>query len=236
MANVDPQTIEDIQDAINTLVANDSDTPEEGDEEWTTRLNLIWTVIRTWGTTKDVFFAELWKTYSSSPTTISAATTYSLSGVTDYRFPGNKLRVTLNGEIKRINIVKTKDVEKYEEAGAQVAYITGNQKDGFVLNLTQVPTAGDGIYGGTFAFDYYKFPYKPTANSDKVEMSDPNFIVWKVAGIKSLLEGQRNKFSVYDDEAADCMDNMVIMNDLTPDQGGDNVENTDALNGAVLGE
>lgn len=55
MANTNPETLQDLQDEINTLVSNDNDTPEEGDDEWVTRNNLIWTAIRTWGNTKDVF-------------------------------------------------------------------------------------------------------------------------------------------------------------------------------------
>lgn len=236
MANVEPQTIEEIMSSINTLVSNDDDPPEDGDEEWRTRLNLIWLAIRNWGTSKDVFFDELWKTYDSGATTLSGVDSYVLADLLDYRFAGGYLRLTLNGETSRVKIIETHQADKYVEAGEKAAYITGNQNDGVTLNLTWTPAAGDGTFGATFALDYYKYPFKPELAADKVEMSDPNYIVYWVAGQKSLLESQKNKFVTYDDMATDCMDNMVIMNDLTPDQHGDLVENADALHGAVLGE
>lgn len=233
MANTNPETLQDLQDEINTLVSNDNDTPAEGDDEWLTRLNLIWTVIRTWGNSKDILWEELWTTYSSGVTTITGSSV-SLSDLTDFRFTGKnaKLRVTVNGSTNRIKIVKASQADKYD--GQSVCYITGNQKAGFTLVFCFDPVAGDGVYGGTFEFDYYKFPFKPEAAADKVEMRDPNYIVWRVAAMKSLLESQNNKYSVYDGEATDCMDNMVIMNDL----GGDGrMEDDDANDyGAVLGE
>lgn len=232
MANTNPETLQDLQDEINTLVANDADTPEEGDDEWETRLNLIWTVIRTWGTTKDVLWEQLWTTFSSGVATITTATT-SLSTLLDFRFTAKNARLrvtTAAGGTQEILLIKPSQAAIY--SGQRAAYINGNQKAGFNLRLTFTPAPGDGIYGGTFEFDYYKFPFKPEAAADKVEMSDPNYIVWKVASIKALLESQNNKYSVYDGEATDCMDNMLIMNDL----GDDMVENTDSLNGAVLGE
>lgn len=109
----------------------------------------------------------------------------------------------------------------------------GNQKAGFTLRLCFTPVAGDGVYGATFEFDYYKFPFKPEAAADKVEMADPNYIVYKVAATKALLESQNNKYSVFDGEATDCMENMAIMNDLA---GDGHMEDDDNDNGAVLGE
>lgn len=230
MANVDPQTIQEIQDSINTLVSNDSDTPDTDDEEWDTRLNLIWVAIRNWGTTQDVLWNELWKTYTHG-STLDGNNSYSLSGLTDYRFPGRKLYLTLSGVETDIPFIKPNQADDYQDAGIKAAYITGNQNDGFTLRLTWTPVAGDGTYGATPSFDYYKYPFKPTDAAHKVEMSDPNYIVFWVAGQKSLLESQNNKYAVFDGQATECLDNMRIMND---DDG--QVENTDALHGAVLGE
>lgn len=230
MANVDPQTLQEIQDAVNTLVANDADTPGTTDEEWDTRLNLIHTAIRNWGTTQDVFWNELWKTYTH-PDLVSGVATYTLSTLTDLRFPGKKIHLTLSGQETDIPLISPGDADNYEDAGQKAAYITGNQNDGFTLRLTWTPVAGDGTYGATITFDYYKYPFKPTSAAHKVEMSDANYIVFWVAAQKSLLESQNNKYSVFDGQATEALDNMRIMNDLNGP-----VENTDALNGAVLGE
>jgi hypothetical protein len=236
MANTNPETLQDLMDEINTNVSNDSDTPTSANDsdEWNTRLNLIYTAIRLWGNSKDVFWNELWKTYISV-TTLSGTTTYVLSDLTDYRLlpPKALLRITLNGSTGYVRLIKPQEAQAYVNSGNKAAYITGSQKAGFTLNLTWTPAAGDGTFGGTFAFDYYKFPFKPTATTDKLEMSDPNYIVFYVSAMKALLESQNNKYAVFDAQAEDCMDNMVIMNDLS---GDGLVENTDALDSAVIGE
>lgn len=237
MANVDPETLQDLMDNINTLVSNDSDTPTLADDadEWQARLNLIYMAIRIWGTTQDVLWNELWATFTL-PAPIAAALTVALTTLTDYRFPGGYLRLTLNGGKQYIPIIKAENAQTWIQNGGRAAYITGSNQAGWTLNLTWLPTAGDGTLGATAVFDYYKYPFKPAAVGDKVEMSDANFIVFWVAGQKSLLESQNNKFTVYDGQATECLDNMRVMNDLLPDYQDNRVENTDALNGAILGE
>lgn len=235
MANTDPVTLQDLMDQINTLVSNDSDTPTADDDadEWQARLNLIYMAIRLWGTTQDVLWNELWATYTG--TTLSGTTTYSLSSLTDFRFAGGSLRLSLNSVTSYIPIIKSEQAQAYIVAGHKAAYFTGSNKAGWTLNLTWTPTSGDGTYGATFLFDYYKFPFEPSDTTDKVEMSDPNFIIFWVASQKALLESQNNKYGVYDAQATECLDNMRVMNDLLPDFQNNTVEDTDALNGAILG-
>lgn len=237
MATVNPETLQDLMDAINTLVSNDSDTPtaDEDADEWNTRLNLIYMAIRIWGTTQDVLWAELWATHTHGAV-ISAVSTYSLTGLTDYRFAGGFLRLTLNGATTYVPFIKASQAQAYRNANKHAAYITGSNQAGWTLNLTWLPASGDGTFGATIAFDYYKYPFKPTEVGHKVEMSDPNFIVFWVAAQKALLESQNNKYSVFDGQATESLDNMRVMNDLLPDYQNNTVENTDALNGAVLGE
>lgn len=236
MANVEPLTLQDLMDQINTLVSNDSDTPTAAADldEWTARLNLIYAAIRLWGTTQDILWNELWATYTHGATLLASLTT--VLTITDYRWPGGYLRLTLSGNVNYIPIIKAENAQSWIQEGRQAAYITGSQQAGFTLNLTVLPSAANGLLGATIAFDYYKFPFKPTAVGDKVEMSDPNFIVFWVAAQKALLESQNNKYSVFDAQATESMDNMRIMNDLLPDYQNNQVENTDALNGAVIGE
>lgn len=231
MANAGPRTLQEIQDQINTLVANDADTPETTDEEWDTRLNLIKTAIGNWGMTQDVMWQELWKTYTHG-STVSASRTYTLS-ITDYRYKGRKKKIyiTLDGQENDIPWIDPSESDTYEDAGIKAAYITGNQNDGFVLNLTWLPADGDGYFGGTIVFEYYKYPFVPAATTDKVEMPNSNYIVFWVAAIKSLLESQNNKYAVFDGQATEAMENMITLNDP---EG--KVEDTDAINGAVLGE
>jgi hypothetical protein len=227
-------------DQINTLVSNDSDTPTSSSDsdEWTARLNLIYAAIRLWGTTQDVLWNELWATYTHG-STITASTTISLSALTDFRFPGGFIRMTLNGATTYVPIIKAEHAQTYRLSGQKAAYFTGSSQAGWTLNLTWTPTSGDGTFGATMVFDYYKYPYKPPGTSpstEKLEMSDPNFVVFWVAGQKSLLEGSNNKYQIYDAQATESLDNMRVMNDLLPDYQDNRVEDTDVLNGAVLGE
>lgn len=237
MAQTDPMTLQDLQDQINTLVSNDSDTPpsDGSDDEWKTRLYLIYAAIRVWGTSKDVLWNELWATYTHG-SALTATTTVALATLLDYRFPGGFVRLTLNGTTRYVPVIKAENAQTYINAGHLAAYITGSAQAGWTLNFTAMPSASNGTLGATISFDYYKFPFKPTAVSEKIEMSDPNFVVFWVAAQKALLESQNNKYKVFDAQAEECMDNMVIFNDLLPDYQNNTVENTDALNGAVLGE
>lgn len=236
MANNQPYDLQALMDRINTLVSNDSDTPtsSEDSDEWNTRLNLIYTAIGVWED-QDVLWNELWKTYTHG-STLSGTTTYSLSSLTDYRFAGGYLRLTLNGQTSYIPFIKPHQARTYTDGGKQAAYITGNDNAGYTLNLTWTPTSGDGTFGATAAFDYYKRALKPTATTDEVEMSSPDFIIFWVASQKALLESQNNKYGVFDAQATEVLDNMRILNDLLPDYQDNTVEDTDALHGAVLGE
>jgi hypothetical protein len=240
MANTDPASLQDLMDAINTNVSNDSSTPTKTDDsdEWGARLNLIYMAIRIWGTTQDVLWNELWATYTLVAT-LSGTTTYVMTTLTDFRFPGGYLRLTLNGGTAYIPIIKSENAQSWIQAGKRAAYFTGSAQAGWTLNLTWTPASGDGTFGATVKFDYYKFPYKPPGTdpaNEKIEMSDPNFVIFWVSAQKALLESQNNKFSVYDAQAEECLDNMRIMNDLLPDYQSNQVEDTDALNGAIMGE
>ena len=236
MANNQPYDLQALMDRINTLVSNDSDTPTSStdSDEWNTRLYLIYQAIGTWED-QDVLWNELWKTYTHG-STLSATTTYALSSLTDYRFMGGYVRLTLNGATSYIKVISPKQAREYIDASERAAYITGNDNAGYTLNLTWTPASSDGTFGATVVFDYYKRALKPSATTDEVEMSSPGYIIFWVAAQKALLEGQRNKYSVYDALAVEALDNMRIFNDLLPDYQNNRVQDTDALHGAVLGE
>lgn len=234
MANTGPRTLQSIQDLINTLVSNDAETPTTDDEEWDTRLNLINLAIANWGMTQDILWDQLWKTYTHG-STIDGNTTYTLS-FTDYRYRGrNKLAYfTLDGVERDVDFITPDMSDSYQDNGQKAVYITGNENDGYTLNLTWTPVDGDGYYGATLSFEYYKYPFMPASTSDNVEMPNSNYIVFWVAAQKSLLESQNNKYAVFDSQAQEALDNMIAMNGPT---GAQQIENTDAVEyGAVLGD
>jgi hypothetical protein len=223
-------------DTINSLVSNDSDTPLSTDDEWTIRLNLINLAIEKWSMS-DVFWDELWTTYTHA-STVSAARTYTITA-TDLRFLGGALQLTLDGITSYVQIISPEEYQTY--AGeARVAYITGNVSAGWILNLGWTPVAGDGTFGATISFNYYKYATRFTTSSnstDKPEMADPNYIIYDVAATKSLLESKNNQFSIFSTEAGKSLDNMRILNDLQPSNNKDTIENVDAItSGAIMGE
>lgn len=231
-----PYTLQDLQDRINTLTNNDSDTPDSTDDEWTVRLNLINQSIGKWESS-DTLWDELWTTYTHNAT-VSTATTYTLTA-TDIRFLGSRVRLILNGVTGYVPVISPEEYESYN-GEARVVYLTGNPSAGWTLNLGWTPVSGDGTYGATIKFNYYKYATRFTdesATTDKPEMSDPNYIVYDVAAVKSLLESKNNQFSIFSTEAQTALDNMRIINDIKPTDSADRIEDTDAtVFSSIIGE
>jgi hypothetical protein len=239
MATNLPYTLQDLQDRINTLVNNDSDTPISGsDDEWTVRLNLINQSIGKWEAA-DVYWDELFTSYTHGSLVANATKTYTLSSLTDMRFPGGFIKFTLSGADTYIQVISSEEYQKYQQE-VRCVYFTGNNSAGWTLNLGWTPATGDGTVGATISFPYYKFATRFTsasATTAKPEMSDPNYIIYDVAATKSLLESKNNQFSIFSTDAQTCMTNMRIMNDVKPPYQGDSMDDLDLVDyGAVIGE
>lgn len=229
-----PLDLEDVQDMINVNVNNDVDTPDpDSDDEWSVRLKLIHLAIGVWEGV-DVFWDELWTTYTHG-STVTSATTYTPT-FTDFRFAASKIRLVLDGATTFIPLVSPEKAQNFE-AGSRVAYFTGNNKAGWTLNFRWTPVSGDGTYGATIIFDYYKYAFKPELVTDKFEMSDPNFIVFWVSAQKSLQESQNNKYSIFSGEASRTLEQMKVMNLIGPPESNQINEDLDAINsGFIIGE
>jgi hypothetical protein len=232
MANTSPATLSDLQAAIEVMVNNDTDTPTSTDEEYILRLSLINTAIGNWEET-DVFWDELYATYTHGSTV--AAATYVLT-FTDFRFAAGHLQLILNGQTEYVPIISPEEYEGYR-GEARVVFLTGNNNAGWTLNLGWTPVAGDGTYGATIKIKYYKYAVKLASAADKPEMSDKNYILYWVTAQKSLLEGQKSKYSVFTAEADRCLEQMKIQNTLSPTNSDDVNLDLDAINhGAIIGD
>ncbi|TWW09819.1 hypothetical protein E3A20_10510 [Planctomyces bekefii] len=233
-----PYTLQDLQDRINTLVNNDSDSPATTDDEWTIRLNLINQSIGKWEGSQDIFWDELWTTYTHATPVADSDSDYVLTA-TDLRYPGGFVKLTLDGSTNWVEVISPEEAQRYR-ADTRAVYFTGNPSAGWTLNLCWTPATGDGTVGATISFPHYKYATRFTsasATTAKPEMSDPNYIVYDVAATKSLLESKNNQFSVFSGNAADCMDTMRVMNDIKPNYQNNNVDDVDALSfGAVIGD
>lgn len=237
MASNAPYTLQDLMNRINTLVNNDADTPSSTDDEWEILLNLINQSIGKYESS-DVFWDELWTSYTHASTIAAGDTDYTLT-MTDLRYPGGFVKLTLNGSTNWVEVISPEEYQRYRQE-TRAVYFTGNASTGWVLNLCWTPATGDGTVGATITIPYYKFATRFTTSSattDKPEMSDPNFIVYDVAATKSLLESKNNQFSVFSANASDAMDTMRTMNDIKPNYQNNNIDDVDALSfGSVMGE
>lgn len=238
MATNLPYSLADLQDRINTLVNNDVDTPEQGDDDWNLVVNLINQSIGKWES-QDVFWDELWSTYTHGSVVANNTTTYSLSSLVDMKKLGGFLQLTLNGVDSEVQFISPEEAQTLPDE-SKVAYITGNNSDGYTLKLGWTPVTGDGSVGATISFPYYKFADR--FNSDSltaatVEMGDPNFIIYDVAAAKSLMEANNNQFSIYSTEAINSLDRMKVMNEVTAPYNDGQVTDMDwVTGGAVVGE
>lgn len=225
--------LQGLQDLIEVLVNNDKDTPTTDDDEWGIRLALINAAIDNWSS-EDTLWNELWTTYTHN-NTVSATSAYDLTSLEDFRFPGSELRLQLGDQITYVKIVPAGEAQNYTGQG-RVAYITGNNSSGLTLNLNWVPKDGDGTFGATIMFDYYKVATSLQDTTDVPEMSDTSYISYWVSAQKSLLESQNNKFTVFSGLATQSLEQMKIMNTIGPPNQPNVTDDIDALNGSILGE
>lgn len=226
MASTMPMTLQDILDEIYVAVDNDPTNSTTADDEQTSRIRLCNMAIKNWES-QDVMWNVLWATYTHG-STVSASTTYTISA-TDYRFAGSYMKFTLNGADNYLEIVKPEEAFKYALSGSQAVYITGNNKDGYTINLTFTPASGDNYYGATMSFNYYKSATKLSATSDTPEMYDPEYIVNFVAYRKNLYNGRANVAQDYLAAAQACMDNMRIRNEMRVHYGSREIEDLDLI-------
>lgn len=227
MAVATPMTLQDILDEIYVNVDDDPTSSTTVDDEQTARIRLCNSAIRAWER-QDVYWRELWTLYTHS-STLSGATTYSISA-TDFLQPGSLLYLTdSDGNVSFIDMISPEQALKYVETTGRAAFITGNPSSGWTLNLTWTPSSGDGTYGSTPSFYYYKSAKTLSATTDKPEMLDPNFIVWYVTAQKHLFNGRTDMAQDALAQAQECMDNMRVKNELMVNYADNSIEDVELV-------
>lgn len=220
-------SVQDLMDEIYVAVDNDPTNSTNQDDEWTARLRLINMAIKSWES-EDVYWNELWSTYTHG-STVTTATTYTISA-TDYRYAGSFMKFSLNGSDTYLEIVEPEAGYKYAQSGSKAVYITGNPSSGWTINLTFTPASGDGFYGATMSFNYYKSATRmSTTTSDKPEMSDPSYIVNYVAYRKNLYNGRSNVAADYQAAAQLCLDNMKARNAMRVPYGNREIDDIELI-------
>lgn len=238
MASNSPYTLQDLQNRIHSLVENDPDTPDTDDEEWELRLNLINQAIGEWES-EDTLWDQLYTTYTHGSTVGAGTTTYTLTW-TNFRYLAGPIILRVSGVDTKVQVISPEESQVIQGSGEKVVWITGNDTDGYTLNLGWTPVAGDGTVGATIIIPYYKFATRFTTDSlttAKTEVPDGNFIIYAVAATKSLMESRNNQYSVYDTQKQRCMDTMKALNEAKPYYNVNDVDDNDASAwGAIIGE
>lgn len=228
-----PMNLQDIMDEIYVAVDNDPTNSTTMDDEWTSRLRLINMGIKAWEG-EDVLWNELWTPYVAT-SAINASTTYPIDAG-DFRFPGSQMKFAANGSALYADIVRPDEAFKYQQAGAQATFITGNPSDTWAINLTRNPVVGDGYFGSIMSFYYYKSATRLALPTSVPEMSDPSYLVNFVSYRKNLYNGRSNVAQDYLSAMQTNMDNMKIRNIMRVPYGSSQLEDMDLIrNGTVLG-
>ena len=198
---------EEIFTAYYTLFRADSDVPVEGDDEFTVGMRMANEAIARWAHFDGTYWKELYDTNQNSGTgtqTITAGdTTY--TAPEDFQEAGGFVKI-LDGtdEIARYPIIEPSE-EQFQGAVGKYCYFTGNQSDGYTLNLNPAPTTE--LDGLDIDYVYYKKPTFIESATDVPQMTNPYFIVHRM--LAQQFRASRNPY--YSSALRDAEDALKIM-------------------------
>jgi hypothetical protein len=181
-------TLTEYQTFLHNLYRGDGNTPTDGDTKWNQREYLLHAGINMWEhCDPPVLWNELWTTLSAAATgdkTVNASDLlYDMPD--DFVFLGSYVRTTTAaGKHTYYKVIQPEDAELYKNTTDNAVFVTGNKKDGHVLNFLKQPTTGD-----TINYPYYKEAFEPTTSAQEFEMSDPWFAVYFALGKLHEQEG-----------------------------------------------
>lgn len=209
--------IDAILQAIHRAYQGDTDYPTSGDDDYTFRFGLIVDSIRSWSTQGSEENID-WKELFTDLTTASTGDKTATSSDTTYDAPDDFDHVTswvtiTNGSQASIyyEVISSDKVTERtrNDYGGTWCYFTGNERDGYTLNIP-FPIAG------TINYNYYKTAFIPTDGADKPEMKRPYFIVHDVLSKLFELDGRNDLVTFHEQKKKGIMDSMIIDNETAP--------------------
>jgi hypothetical protein len=204
-------TIQQWQDELHTQYQGDTETPEDGDEDWTVRLNLLYDAIDAWRGYEGVLWLELWTTLTDAidgdKTTNGVDVQFDCPA--DFQFPGGFVRVIDGTQYAFYSVVRPETLDLYRGGGESVCWFTGNARTGFKLNFLSAPPTGR-----TIDYPYYKTAFKPTTAAHILEMSDPYFSMKYVLAKLHELDGEGDRASLALQIASSKLQMMKTANQL----------------------
>lgn len=202
--------------------------PGSGDAEYKIALKLANTGVKRWDRADGIEWRELWVNFADVHSTVVATNTH-VYDVTDMRKPPKKVRFLKDGRATERALIRPEQVDMYSPDRG-IAYFTGGASQGWKLHLTGDLSTLD---GWTIDFTYLKKPYEIVDGDSKIEMSDPNFLIFDM--LTSRFTNARNGFAVkiYKGEAREALQNMKIDNNTGTYGNSDNLGSQGAGFGVI---
>lgn len=208
----------EIIDLIYSEYENDDDTWSSTSAEYLTARRFCKAAILRWEYLEGMAWPELFVTLTAAAdgTKTITAGTYSYSCPTDMRIPPrvDQDYVRINGE--KYTVVAPSTTARLSDNDDNFCYFTGNQKDGFTLNINPRLTL---TTGHTIEYEYYKRATYFTTTTSTTEMSNPMFLVHsalhKLYRNDGLLNEAREELQIAENILQEMKaDATVIENDI----------------------
>jgi len=237
MANTSPYSYQQLINSIQLQTLNDPTAPVAGSQEYLIYQQLINNLaIPTWENERGTLWNELWVDESNFATVVASQPDIPLPF--DFKFIGGGfIRLTFTGstatnpQIRTYPVKMLPEIELNPRQNKPEWYVYGNAANGFFLKCGWIPQVGAAEIGATISFRYYKYASTLVALTDVPEMSDPNFIIYKVSAQVSANNYNMNLYQIMEDKANYSLLNMRMANDMASNFMDDYVKDIDRLIG-----
>lgn len=236
-------TYQQIINAIQLQTLNDPTAPVSGSQEFLIYSQMIGNLaIPTWENERGTLWNELWVPVPNGGTIQVGTTSFDLPS--DFKFIGDgSIWITYPNSTASNPQVQSRAVKMLPELSLNPRtdkpefYVTGNAVNGYQLLLGWVPEASSAEVGATISYRYYKHANIPTYDTagniidlnDVPEMSDPNFIIYKVSAQVSANNFNSILYQIMEDKANYSLLMMRAANDMASNFMDDYVKDIDGL-------
>jgi len=224
-------TVQDILDAIHIAYEQATDTPPLTDEDGAMRLNLLQKGVRRWGRDNTTAWTELFSIVTIGPI-VAGQQDYNIDDPTDdgpqFNFPE---AIYLEGSDAPMKVRAPRQITGV--AGRYVTFL-GDNKNGHKVHLGWNPTDDDAETGKTMTLLFYRDPFVPTAVTDRVEMSDAQYLVAYVTA-ELFVNDDADLYAKFNGDALNLLTNMRQRNDMVAQGQYNGMETQDGSNDTGIG-
>lgn len=198
-------TVKDILDSVHIAYEQATDTPSISEDDGAIRLNLLQKGVRRWGKDNTTRWDELFTVATIGPI-IAGQQEYNIDDPDDPDAPGLNLpeAVFLQGSSRPMEVHAPQQITGVD--GHFVTFL-GNGRTGHKLRLGWTPSDTDQETGKTLTVLFYREPFVPTGLTDRVEMSDPEYLVAYITG-ELFVNDDTNMYAKFNGDALNSLDNM----------------------------